>query len=336
MTLARDFDYELPPDRIAQRPVEPRDASRLMVLNRRDGSIEHRSFRDLPELLRPGDVLALNDTKVIPARLLGRRAATGGRVEALLVRDEGGGLWSCLADMPRGVRPGERIRFDGFDAEFEGRGSDGRARMRFPLDLRDRLDGAGRMPLPPYIRRHADTSDAERYQTVYAREPGSIAAPTAGLHFTPSILERIEGRGVRIARLTLHVGPGTFAPVRAERVEEHTLEPEPYHVPEGTLRELREAAREGRRVVAVGTTCARTLEALARGAPAAGSTGLFIHPPFEFLAVGAIVTNFHLPKGTPLMLAAALAGREKILEAYAVAIREGYRFYSYGDAMLIA
>lgn len=333
MNSASEYDYDLPRDRIAQRPVEPRDASRLMRLRRRDGTIEHRTFRDLPGLLRKGDLLVLNETKVIPARLLGRRAATGGRVEALLVRDEGEEVWSCLADMPRGVRPGERLHFDSFEAEFRGWGEDGRARLRFPADLRARLETAGRMPLPPYIRRDADDMDAQRYQTVYARTPGSIAAPTAGLHFTRALLDRLLAEGVRIARLTLHVGPATFAPLRNQTPQ--TLEPETYSVPEETLRAVRDAKAEGRRVVAVGTTCVRALEAIARGAPPEGSTGLFIRPPFEFQTVDAMVTNFHLPRGTPLMMVAAFAGRERILDAYGVAVREGYRFYSYGDAMLI-
>lgn len=333
MNRASDYDYDLPRDRIAQRPAEPRDASRLMVLRRRDGSIDHRIFRDLPGLLRAGDLLVLNETKVIPARLVGKRMKTGGKVEAILVRDEGQGVWSCLAKLPRGVQSGERLLFDGLEAEFQGRGEDGRARLRFPPDLPARLENAGRMPLPPYIRRDADASDAQRYQTVYAREAGSIAAPTAGLHFTPALLDRLVAGGVRIVRLTLHVGPGTFAPVRSQTPQ--ALEPETYRVPDETLRAVRDAKSEGRRVVAVGTTCVRALEAISRGEPPTGSTGLFIRSPFEFRVVDAMITNFHLPRGTPLMLVAALAGRERILEAYRVAIREGYRFYSYGDAMFI-
>lgn len=333
-TPLRDYEFELPRGRIAQRPAEPRDASRLLVLDRASGRTEHKVFSDLPRRLRPGDLLVLNDTKVVRARLRGRKP-TGGRVEALLVCEEGDD-WVCLVDA-RKVREGECFLFDdGIAATVIGRGSDGRWRLRFPAGIRKQLGRIGQVPLPPYVDRTPEEADEERYQTVYAVHEGSIAAPTAGLHFTPELLARIREAGVQTAKITLHVGPGTFAPVKAERAEDHRLEAEPYEVPPATAAAVESARAEGRRVVAVGTTCVRVLESLARGAPASGATDLFIHPPFEFRTVGAMVTNFHLPRGTPLLLVCALAGRERILAAYAEAIRTGYRFYSYGDAMFIS
>lgn len=334
MTRTADYDYELPPDRIAQRPAARREDARLLVLDRR-GGIQHRHVYDLPDLLRPGDLLVLNDSRVVSARLVGRRS-TGGRVDVLLLRPEGTGVWSCLAAPARRLKPGERLHFgDGVVGEVRGKGSDDRWRMAFPEDLRSRLGRIGRAPLPPYIRREPDEEDKERYQTVYARKEGSVAAPTAGLHFTHEILDRLRARGVGIAWITLHVGPGTFQPIRTERVSGHVMEAEDYEVPDASLRGIAAARREGRRIIAVGTTCVRVLETLARGGPSRGRTDLFIHPPFRFRYVDAMLTNFHLPRGTPLLLVCALAGRERILDAYRCAMREGYRFYSYGDAMLI-
>ncbi|MFP3938903.1 MAG: tRNA preQ1(34) S-adenosylmethionine ribosyltransferase-isomerase QueA [Thermoanaerobaculia bacterium] len=347
--LTRDFDYHLPDERIAQEPA-PRGESRLLVLDAPPGPGRHRRVRDLPELLRPGDLLVVNDTRVIPARLFGRRllegGRLGGRVELLLVEPigpEGTETWEVLARPGRKARPGTRLRFDGgLEAEVLGRIGDGRYRVRFSEPAEPHLARLGHVPLPPYIKRPDRPEDRERYQTVYAERPGAIAAPTAGLHFTPELLERIETRGMRRARVTLHVGIGTFKPVTAELVHEHAMDEERYRVPEETAAAIRETRRRGGRVVAVGTTVVRTLEAAARreGVPAgevasgAGRTDLFIYPGFRFRVVDVLLTNFHLPRSSLLMLVSAFAGRERVLATYEEAIREEYRFYSYGDAML--
>jgi S-adenosylmethionine:tRNA ribosyltransferase-isomerase len=332
-----EFDFPLPRDRIAQEPAEPRDAARLMTLDRRTGAREHRVFRELPEILRPGDLVVLNDTRVLPARLVGARA-TGGRVELLLVSRRSGSVWECWIDSSRRPRPDERLEFrGGLSGRVLQRNDAGGWLVDFGPGADAGIEAAGTAPLPPYIRRPDGPTerDRERYQTVYAREPGSIAAPTAGLHFTAEVLAGLSARGVQTAALTLHVGPGTFRPVSAETVEEHRMDPERYSAPAPTREAVARARAEGRRVVAVGTTCARALESLARGAPPEGATDLFIYPGFEFRAVDALLTNFHLPRGTPLLLACAWAGRERLLAAYAEALERGYRFFSYGDAMLI-
>ena len=343
--LVSDFDYELPAERIAQEPLAERDASRLMVLDRAGGGIAHRSFRDLPEYLRAGDLLVMNRSRVIPARLLGRRAS-GGAAEVLLVRDVGDGRWQALVRPGRHLRPGQRITVDddlSVVVESEALAEDGRRRVRLLSRRRDvaaALERCGHVPLPPYVRRPDRPQDRDRYQTVYAREPGSVAAPTAGLHFTPALLERLRARGVGVAEVVLHVGPGTFRPVTAERVEDHRVAPEPYAIPPETALAIEEARRRGGRVIAVGTTTARTLEGAARAtgtvAAGEGETDLVIVPGFTFRVVDALVTNFHLPRSSLLLLVAAFAGRERVLGAYAEAVREGYRFYSYGDAMLLA
>lgn len=319
-----DFDYALPRELIAQEPAAERDASRLMVLHRDTGAVEHRSFRDIARYLRREDVLVINDTRVIPARLLGRRP-TGGRVEALLVEPLDGTRWRALLDTPRRLKPGDTLEFSGAKATIVGNDP---WVLDFGEDIRPRLSEIGVPPLPPYIRRAVRRSDFERYQTVYARREGSIAAPTAGLHFTPRVLESLP---CRVVSVTLHVGVGTFKPIRAERIEEHRMDPERYEVSP----EAWDAVRSARRVVAVGTTCVRTLETVARTGKLSGESDLFIYPGFEFRVVGALLTNFHLPRGTPLVLACAFAGRENVLAAYQEAIRERYRFFSYGDAMLI-
>lgn len=344
--LLRDFDYSLPDDRIAQEPA-PRGESRLLVLDAEGGG-RHRRVSDLPDLLHPGDLLVVNDTRVIPARLFGRRVTEeggeGGRVEILLVERVEGGLhrdceWEALAKPGRKARPGTRLRFEGgLSAEVLTKLGDGRHRVRFSEPVEPWLDRLGHVPLPPYIKRPDRPEDRDRYQTVFADRPGAVAAPTAGLHLTPELLRRLEARGVPTARVTLHVGIGTFKPVTAELVHEHVMDEERYEVPEGTAAAVREVRRRGGRVVAVGTTVVRTLETAARDDGAveagAGRTGLFIYPGFRFRAVDALLTNFHLPRSSLLMLVAAFAGRERVLAAYREAIEEGYRFYSYGDAML--
>lgn len=336
-----DFDYNLPPELIAQTPLPRRDESRLLVLKRQTGVIEHRVFRDLPSYLRSGDVLVLNDTRVLPARLIGRRARTGGRVEALLLREVGPDEWEVLVKPGRRCPEGEELIFgEGkLTARVLSRTPEGGRIVSFSAaggSFREVLDKVGRVPLPPYI--HGELEDENRYQTVYARHPGSAAAPTAGLHFTPDLLARIKEQGVEITYLTLHVGLGTFRPVREERIEEHRMHAELYTVTPEAASCINAAKSQGRRVVAVGTTVVRTLETAGRnGRVEAGSqwTDLFIYPGFEFKIVDALVTNFHLPKSTLLMLVSAFAGRERILGAYEEAVRRRYRFFSFGDAMLI-
>ena len=345
-----EFDYRLPPDRVAQVPCARRDGSRLMLLDRGAEGLTDTTFDTLGEHLRPGDLLVLNDTRVVPARLRARKP-TGGLVEFLLVAREAGDTdgrtWRCLASTSRGLRPAARLVVaPGFEAEFLGETEGGRVRLRLH-DAAGDPDGAmrrhGSVPLPPYIRRGEDDPrdviDRERYQTVYANAEGAIAAPTAGLHFTQSLLSSLRARGVETATLTLHVGPGTFQPVRASRVEEHRLEPEAYRLPSETAAAIARHRAEGGRVLAVGTTVVRVLESRARDdgsvEPGEGWCGAYITPGHRFRAVDALLTNFHLPRSSLLVLVAAFAGRERVLAAYAQAIARGYRFYSYGDAMLI-
>lgn len=338
--LTRDFDYELPPSAIAQEPA-PRGESRLLVLDR-EGPERHARVRGLPGLLRPGDLLVLNDTRVIPARLYGTRVGGGGgRMEILLLERVAERDWDALVKPGRRAKPGTVLEFAaGLDAEVTAKDPEGRHRLRFSEPIERHLDRLGHVPLPPYIDRPDTDEDRERYQTVYARSPGAVAAPTAGLHFSVELLREIEEMGVGIARVTLHVGIGTFKPVSAERIEEHRMEHERYEVSEEAAGAIRQARSGEGRVVAVGTTVVRTLEsaALAGGGearPGAGTTELFITPGFRFQVVDALLTNFHLPRSTLLMLVSAFAGRERVLAAYGEAIREGYRFYSYGDAMFV-
>ncbi len=362
--LVADFDYSLPPELIAQEPLADRAASRLLHLRRETGVFEDRSFRELPDLLGAGDLLVFNNTKVFPARLFGRRSGAraqpvspsnpaakeflSGRVEVLLTRqlDPAGLEWEAL------VHPGRKIGMDerlllGENAELEaevvGRASWGERRLRFlPVaDFFATVERIGHVPLPPYIDRPDRTADRERYQTVYARERGSVAAPTAGLHFTPEILTRLRERGIETAEITLHVGLGTFQPVRAERIEGHKLHSERFVVSARAAEQIARARAAGRRIVAVGTTSVRTLEFCAsqnsagRVEAGSGEADLFIYPGFPFRVAGALLTNFHLPRSTLLMLVCAFAGRENVLRAYAHAVEQRYRFYSYGDCMLI-
>jgi len=328
------FDYELPHDLIAQAPLPERDASRLLVLPRDGAAIEHRAIRDLAALLRPGDLLVANDARVIPARLAGKKRGTGGRVELLLVEPEGAG-WLALAGSSKPLRPGAVVEVEGAAFEvLEARGG-GEVLVSVPADLPAFLDRAGSVPLPPYIERAPVSEDRERYQTVYARVPGAVAAPTAGLHFTPRLLEALRSRGVELATLTLHVGPGTFLPVRSARTEEHRMHRERFEIPPATALAHARCRERGGRVVAVGTTALRALEASgARAGP--GATDLFITPGYRFRAVDALLTNFHLPRSTLFMLVAAFAGLDRVLAAYREAVRLRYRFFSYGDAMVIA
>jgi S-adenosylmethionine:tRNA ribosyltransferase-isomerase len=339
------FDYSLPADRIAQDPAEPRDAARLLVLDRDAGTLGDAHVRDLGAFLRPDDCLVVNDTRVIPARLLGRLEGAEREVEVLLVREVEGGEWEALIRPARRCPPGTALVLaDGAArAVVTGTGPLGQRRLRLERagTVPDLLVGHGLPPLPPYIRRYRKPGgeDWSRYQTVYAARDGAVAAPTAGLHFTPELLRRLEGAGIAIHRVTLHVGPGTFRPIRVADVSQHRMEAERYEVPAATAEALARARREGRRVVAVGTTTVRTLETAARDdgevAAGAGWTDLTIVPGHRFRAVDALLTNFHLPRSSLLLLVSAFAGRERLLDAYRHAVAAGYRFYSYGDAMLI-
>ena len=336
-----DFFYLLPPERIAQRPAEPRDSSRMMVLRRGDGSITHDIFRNIGEYLRPGDCLILNDTKVLPARLHGVREDTGVWVEFLLLNQITRHIWVCLAGPGKKARKGTEFVFGGglLRGEVIDVTPNGNRAVRFSYegDFYAILEQIGEMPLPHYITEKLD--DPARYNTVYAREDGSAAAPTAGLHFTPELLAQLQGRGISVGYVTLHVGLGTFRPVKAENIEQHEMHAEHYHVPAATASLINDTKARGGRVICVGTTACRTLEAVMQthGAivPCEGWTDIFIYPGYEFRCVDALLTNFHLPESTLIMLVSAFYGREKTLAAYETAVREGYRFYSFGDCMVI-
>jgi S-adenosylmethionine:tRNA ribosyltransferase-isomerase len=343
MASTSDFAYELPPDRIAQVPA-PRGESRLLVLDAA-GRERHRRVRDLPGLLRADDLVVVNDTRVIPARIFGRVVGTdagGGVLELLLLERMGANDWECLARPGRRARPGARLLFGtGLDAEVLTRLDDGRVWVRFAEPVEPHLERIGHVPLPPYIRRADEPADRERYQTVFARHPGAVAAPTAGLHFSTGLMAELAARGIEVRPITLHVGLGTFRPVTTAEIETHRMERERYAVAPESAAAIHAARSEGRRVVAVGTTVVRALEGAAAApgaggevAPGEGVTDLFITPGFRFQVVDALMTNFHLPCSTLLMLVCAFASRERVLAAYQEAIAEGYRFYSYGDAML--
>ncbi len=335
-----DFDYDLPESFIAQEPVEPRDSARLMVLHRATGEITHAVFRDIGRFLRPGDLLVANRTRVIPARLFARKVPTGGKVEILLLRREAPAQWQALV-RGRGLVAGKRLALEnGLEAEIVAVLDGPLRRLRFSRPLDDTLAHLGKVPLPPYIHRTLD--DPERYQTIFAREAGSAAAPTAGLHFTDRLLAELQAQGIGFATVTLHVGLDTFAPVKEDDPREHKIHTEWCEVRPEVAEQINRTRASGGRIIAVGTTTVRTLETAAQHAaegdvvaPWVGDTDLFILPGFRFRAVDAMITNFHLPKSTLLMLVSAFAGRERILHAYEIAKQEGYRFFSFGDAMLL-
>ena len=337
------YRYELPPDRIAQHPVAPRDASRLLVYHRDGATVEHRVFRDLADYLDPGDLLVVNETRVLPARLHPQRVGGNAPVEVFLTRSRSATEWEALVKPGRRLPPGSRVEWDdGMSAEIVERIENGGRLVRFSAPVTMAwIESNGTMPLPPYIRRDANIADSETYQTIYAAEPGSVAAPTAGLHFTDDLLQRIEAKGVRRKSVVLHVSTGTFRPVRTDDVTDHQMDREFYRVSPGTLAAVRETKARGGRVVAVGTTSVRTLETLARDGlldeerEVTGWSDLFLHPPNTPRVVDALVTNFHFPETTLLMLVSAFAGREQTLALYREAVESEYRFYSYGDAMLV-
>ncbi len=338
-----DFYYDLPPELIAQTPAQPRDASRMLCLNRATGAMAHRHFYDLPGQLRAGDLLVLNNTKVLPARLIGRRAATGGMCELLLLREAEKDLWECLARPAKRLKTGSTLRFG--DGSLTGTVveslAEGLKRVRFEHDtqtLQEKLDVFGKMPLPPYITQ--ELADATRYQTVYAKHTGSAAAPTAGLHFTPGLMRALADKGVRLAEITLHVGLGTFRPVQTQTVENHHMHTEWYSIGKQAADLYNETRDNGGRVIAVGTTSCRTLETVCaqnngRLRSGSGDTGIFIYPGYRFCAIDGLVTNFHLPESTLLMLVAAFCGLVNTLAAYQKAVEMRYRFFSFGDSMLI-
>ena len=336
-----DYFYELPPELIAQDPLEDRSSSRLMVLDQKTGAVSHHVFREIPSFLRPGDCLVLNNTRVIPARLMGVREETGGAVEVLLLKRRTGDVWECLVKPGKKTRPGTRLAFgDGLlHAQVEDVVEDGNRLIRFFYDgiWEEVLDRLGEMPLPPYITHKLQ--DKNRYQTVYARFDGSAAAPTAGLHFTPELLEQIQDMGVELAYVTLHVGLGTFRPVKVENVKEHHMHSEYYQVSAEAAEKINRTKKNGGRVICVGTTSCRTVESAAdengQVEAGCGNTDIFIYPGYRFKVLDALITNFHLPESTLVMLVSALAGREHVLAAYEEAVKERYRFFSFGDAMLI-
>ena len=335
-----DFYYDLPEELIAQHPLERRDGSRLLKLNKATGELEHRHFYDLPDYLRPGDLLVMNNSRVLPARLIGHRP-TGGAVEVLLLRDLGENKWECLVRPGKKMRPGQEVTFgDGqLTATVEDVVEGGNRIVKFACDgiFLEVLESLGKMPLPPYIKE--ELSDPERYQTVYSKEPGSAAAPTAGLHFTPELMDKIRAMGVDIEFVTLHVGLGTFRPVKEDEIESHEMHSEFCIMPRETADAINRTRASGGRVIAVGTTSCRTIESFAdpdgHMDAKSGWTDIFIYPGYEFKCIDGLITNFHLPESTLIMLVSALAGREHILSAYKTAVEERYRFFSFGDAMLI-
>ncbi|MBI5804453.1 tRNA preQ1(34) S-adenosylmethionine ribosyltransferase-isomerase QueA [candidate division TA06 bacterium] len=333
------FDYNLPPELIAKSPAEKRDSSRLMVLRRNDGHIEHRRFSDIVEYLKPSDILVLNNTKVIPARLIGHKKQTGGEVEILLLRHESENLWNCLVRPGRRLMPGARVEFkDGLmEAEIVEHREGGQRLVRFTHqgDFYQILEKVGQVPLPPYIDRKPMEADKNRYQTIYAKEEGAVAAPTAGLHFTPELMEKVKDKGVEVLEILLHVGWGTFKSVESDDIREHKMDAEYYKISREAAEKIKNGKLENRKIVVVGTTTSRALESFGQSGKLSDWTEIFIYPPYQFKIVDSLVTNFHLPKSTLIMLVSALAGRENVMNAYQQAIENRYRFFSYGDAMMV-
>lgn len=345
-----DFDYNLPEELIAQKPADKRDMSRLLVIHRDTGMLEHKHFYDIVDYLQPGDCLVMNNSKVIPARLFGTKEGTGAKIEFLLIKRIEGDRWETMVRPGRRMKIGDSVIFSGeneplFRAKVLDYGEDGTRIVEFEYEgiFMERLEQIGSMPLPPYIERAAEDDDKSRYQTVYAKYEGSVAAPTAGLHFTEEILEKAKAKGVKLAYVTLHVGIGTFRPVKVDVVEEHHMHFEEYEIDEENARIINDTKKAGGRIISVGTTSTRTMESAAiltedenfELAAGANSTDIFIYPGYEFKIVDSLITNFHLPKSTLLMLVSALYDRDKMIEAYNVAVSEKYRFFSYGDACII-
>lgn len=338
------FDYNLPEELIAQKPADKRDESRLLVVHREDGRLEHKHFFDILDYLKEGDCLVLNNSKVLPARMYGIKEGTGAKIEFLLIKRIKDDQWETMVRPGKRLRPGDSVLFSEkplLRAIVKDYGEDGTRIVEFQYEgiFMERLEEVGSMPLPPYIERAGEEEDKDRYQTVYCMEEGSVAAPTAGLHFTEELLKKAEDKGVELAYVTLHVGIGTFRPVKCENIEEHSMHFEEYFISDKSAEIINRAKREGRRIISVGTTSTRTVESAAGddGVVKAGgnSTGIFIYPGYEFKVIDCLITNFHLPKSTLLMLISALYDREKILKVYEEAIKEKYRFFSYGDAMFI-
>ncbi|MBQ1229201.1 MAG: tRNA preQ1(34) S-adenosylmethionine ribosyltransferase-isomerase QueA [Firmicutes bacterium] len=344
-----DFDYELPKELIAQTPAEKRDSSRLLVVHRETGEVEHKHFYDIIDYLKPTDCLVLNNSKVLPARLFGVKEGTGAKVEFLLIKRIEGDTWETMVKPGKRLKVGDSVSFSDdklFRAVIKDYGEDGTRIVEFEYEgiFLERLEELGQMPLPPYIERGNNKDDKDRYQTVYCKNEGSVAAPTAGLHFTQELLEKARAKGVKIAYVTLHVGIGTFRPVKVEKIEDHHMHFEEYFVDEENAAIINEAIKSGSRIISVGTTSTRTVESAAEFdeeagkflvKPGSGSTGIFIYPGYEFKIIKSLITNFHLPKSTLLMLISALYTREDILRVYETAVKEEYRFFSYGDAMFI-
>lgn len=351
-----DFDYNLPEELIAQKPADKRDSSRLIVVHRDDHTVEHKHFFDIIDYLKEGDCLVLNNSKVLPARLFGIKEGTGAKIEFLLIKRIEGDTWETMVRPGKRMKPGDNVVFCEeplLKATVKGYGPDGTRIVEFEYEgiFMERLEEVGSMPLPPYIERSSEDDDKDRYQTVYCKEEGSVAAPTAGLHFTDELLDKVAAKGIELAYVTLHVGIGTFRPVKCENIEDHSMHFEEYYISEEAADTINRAKKEGRRVISVGTTSTRTIESAAyydedmvtaggnKGCwqvKAGGdSTGIFIYPGYEFKIIESLITNFHLPKSTLMMLISALYDREKILEVYEEAIKERYRFFSYGDAMFI-
>ncbi len=340
-----EFDYELPHDLIAQYPAEKRDESRLLVVDTRNESIIHSQFQSLPEFLKPGDLLILNETKVIPARLVGRKIETGGKVELLLLEQRSEKVWKCMVKHGKSLRKGSLVDFEGGELRCkvleEIKNGKGEVEFDYSGDFFQILKNLGEIPLPPYIKRNPDDSfsDSERYQTVFAKNPGSSAAPTAGLHFTPQMLKDLEVAGINFAHITLHVGPGTFVPIRTEEIKKHKMEPEPFEILPQAVEAIQKALRDKTRIIGIGSTSVRCLESALSNDKSnltkKGCTDLFIYPGYRFKGINSMLTNFHLPKTTLFVLVCTLAGAGFMKRAYKEAIQQRYRFFSYGDAMLI-